>query len=184
MGLYDRTASGKLWSTRNNNSSTSEIDLRREFHDILYGTTSMPQRGHWVVYRHFNLSSLKEGYDEVYKVGPVDENGKRESIFNYTDELIITRQDPVFNSRTDGTMPIGIIDPGSYTFYFEHTFKPKERDQIFDIDWDDHRIKPTNSILDNNYVKKYNILEVFPYRCDNGRIEYWVVNAETDYVTP
>jgi len=34
------------------------IDLRAEMHGILFGSNFMVQKGHWIVYRRFDLSSL------------------------------------------------------------------------------------------------------------------------------
>lgn len=185
MSLFNRTSSGKLWVGRGSNASLQEIDLRQEFHDLLFGTSSMPQRGHWICYRRFDFTQKVDGYDEVYKVGPEPqtEYDTRIPMYKYTDQLVMTRQDPIINPElAESHLSPGLMKNGQYIFYFEYNFKPTENDQIFDLDWDDMRIRPTNSILNGKYLKKYNIKEVFPYRGDGGRIEYWICYANWDII--
>jgi len=189
MDLFNRTSRNGVWTSRNTSASLQEIDLRKEFHDLLFGNSYMPQRGHWVVYRRFNLNSVQDGYDEVYKVGPsindLEKTEPRKPFYNYTDELVMTRQDPLLNPiLAESQMPAGILKSGQYIFYFEYDFKPTENDQIFDIDWDDMRIKPPDSILNGKYLKKYNIKEVFPYRADGGLTQYWICYVNWDLVNP
>jgi hypothetical protein len=153
-------------------------------HDLLFGTVSMPQRGHWMVYRRFDLTKKLDGYDDVYRVGPDVEPGQvRQPSYAYSDELVITRMDPLFNpALAESNMPAGILAGGQYINYVEWNFKPHAHDQLFDIDWDDHRIKPPNSILNGIYERKYNIKEVFPYRCDGGQIAYWIIYTNWDLI--
>lgn len=184
MALFNRTSSGRLWAGRSSSSSLNEINLREEFHDLLFGSSSEPQRGHWVVYRRFNLASKVANYDDVYSVGPDVAHGEtRRPLYNYTDTLVMTRHDPVFSPElAEASMPAGILKGGQSIFYFEYTVRPSENDQIFDIDWSDHRVTPPSTILNGNYLKKYNIKEVFDYRGDGGNIEYWICYVNTDLV--
>lgn len=178
--MFNRKSNNKLFAGRasaGSSASMNEIDLRKEFRDTLYGTGNKPQRGYWVAYRRFDKTKKSDFYDEVYNSGI---NGPT---FQYTDELVITRQDPVFSPEmAEASMPAGLLKGGQSIFYFEYSFMPSPDDQIFEIGWNDHQLKPSNTILNGRYLKKYNIKEVFPYRLDGGRVEYYMVYANTDLV--
>lgn len=184
MALFNRSSSGKLWVGRGADANLQEINLREEFHNLLFGTSSMPQRGHWIVYRRFDTSQYIDGYDEVYHVGPqASGSTPRDPIHPYTDTFVMTRQDPIVSPEmAESYMPAGVLKTGQYIFYFEYDVRPSENDQIYDIDWDDMRIKPPSNLLNNRYLKKYNIKEVFPYRGDGGRIEYWICHVNWDLI--
>ena len=184
MALFNRSSSGKLWVGRGVDASLQEINLREEFHNLLFGTSSMPQRGHWIVYRRFDTSQYIDGYDDVYHVGPqISGSIPRTPIHPYTDSFVMTRQDPIVSPEmAESYMPAGVLKTGQYIFYFEYDIKPSENDQIYDIDWDDMRQKPPSNLLNNRYLKKYNIKEVFPYRGDGGRIEYWICYVNWDLI--
>lgn len=175
---------GKLWPARQMTPNLTEIDLREEMHNLLFGTYGKPQRGHWMVYRRYDVTKKVEGYDEVYRVGAEVEPGQnRQPNFPYVDELFMTRMDPLFNPQLDeASTPAGTLPGGQYISYCEHSFKPYLYDQLFDIDWSDHRIKPPQSILNGKYSRKYNIKDCFPYRSDGGRIEYWIMYSNYDLV--
>lgn len=185
MDFYtNRNKSSKLWAGRVIKPSLTEIDLRNEMHELLFGSFSKPQRGHWMVYRRFDLTKKVDGYDDVYKVGANVEPGHvRGPNYPYVDELVMTRMDPLFSPElNESSMPAGILAGGQYISYVEYDFKPRYYDQLFDIDWDDHRVKPPQSILNGKYERKYNIKEVFPYRGDGGRIEYYIIYSNWDLV--
>lgn len=186
--LYNRGGSsgGRMWPGRALQPNLTEINLRDEMHSLLFGTYSKPQRGHWMVYRRYDVTKKIEGSDDVYRVGPEVEPGQqRPPQWPYKDELVITRMDPLFNPGLDESqIPPGVLPGGQYINYFEYSFTPYYYDQLFDIKWEDHRIKPPDSILNGKYERRYNIKEVFPYRADGGRIEYWIAYSNWDLVNP
>jgi hypothetical protein len=168
MDLYtNRNSSSRFWPGRVIQKQMGEIDLRQEMHNLLFGAYNKPQRGHWMVYRRFDVTKKLPGYDDVYRVGAEVEPGQnRGPNFPYVDELFMTRMDPLFNPGLDeSNIPAGVLPGGQYINYCEYNFKPYNYDQIFDIDWDDHTKKPPDSILNGKYERKYNIKEVFPLSC-------------------
>ncbi|HLD91526.1 MAG TPA: hypothetical protein VI911_11060 [Patescibacteria group bacterium] len=178
--MFNRRTGSKLFSGRSSGSSGAsqgEIDLRVEFAETMFGRNGKPQRGHWVVYRRFDLTTKSANFDEVYNTGV---NGPA---YAFADELVITRQDPVFSPEmAESAMPAGLLKGGQSIFYFEYDFRPTQNDQIYELDWDNHMIKPPTSILNGVYTKRYNIKEVFPYRLDGGRVEYYMAFCNTDLI--
>lgn len=176
-GLFNHRSNNRLWGS-STKDTRGEIDLRSEVSEILYGSSSKPQRGHYIVYRRIDLNQTVSGvYDEVYKSGV---GGLGHS---YKDYVIMTRRDPIFAPEdNEAQTPMGLLEGARNGYYFEYTVKPRIQDQIFEIDWDDHTIKPSLSQIPKPYVEKYNIKEVYPYRSDGGRIEFWVAFVNKDFV--
>lgn len=175
--LFDKRGSTRLWG--NSTSDTyGEIDMRAEMKEILHGSSSKPQRGHWVVYREFHLDITASGfYDEVYREG-VDGPAHE-----YTDHIVITRRDPVYApEKGEAETAMGQLIGAKNIYYFEHDFVPRPYDQIFEFTWADHRVTPTFNDIAEPYNDKFNIKEVYPFRCDSGRIEYWVAMVNKDRV--
>ena len=167
----------RLWGNSQNGSSVTEINLRTEFHNLLYGAGGKPQKGHWIVYRRFDLTQTTEDYDEVYRTG---DGGPGHP---FTDTVVMTRCDPLITPNDESETPIGVLEGGVFTYYFEYNFRPNIDDQIFEISWINHRIRPVLSLIQTPYQDKYNIKSVFSYRCDSGRIEYWQVCVNKDRVS-
>jgi hypothetical protein len=78
-------------------------------------------------------------------------------------------------------LKVGADLTDKYLYYFEYTVKPKRGDQIFEIDWDDHSITPTN-ISTLTLVDKYTIVRIHDYRLENGNIQYYVISTVYDEV--
>lgn len=156
-----------------------EINLRTEFQNLLYGTPNTPQKGHWVVYRRFDLTQTASGYyDEVYR------EGVGGPAHPYTDTVVLTRTDPLFDPNKDEAQtPMGVLEGGIFVYYFEYDLRPSIDDQIFEIDWDDHTQKPNLSQIPTPYQDKWNIHSVFPHRADSGRIEYWTTYCNRDRIS-
>ena len=173
---FSNRTSTKLWGpviaqTR------GEIDMRAEMHEILFGSNSKPQRGHWVVYRRFDMTTKATTFDEVYREGV----GGPSNV--YTDTIVMTRRDPILApEENEAHTPIGLLEGGKNIYYFEYDFLPRISDQIFEVNWADHTRKPLLSQLAEPHLEKYNIKEVFPYRCDAGRIEHWIVATNKDKI--
>ena len=68
-----------------------------------------------------------------------------------------------------------------YLYYFEYTVKPKRGDQIFEIDWDDHSIAPTD-ISSLTLVDKYSIMRIHDYRLEDGNVQYYITSTEFDEI--
>jgi len=159
-----------------NNGNTSEIDLRREMHIILYGDATHEKLGHWVVYRRYDRDTPSEQYS----------NRTHEGIggpaYIYTDILVRTRRVPL-NKRGMAAqeLKVGVDIDTKYVYYFEYTFPPKLGDHIFEIEWADHNITPViNSSLvftDKNLIKR-----VHDYRLEGGNVQYYIASCEFDEV--
>ena len=182
--LFNRTSSSRLWDNKVIQPNLLEVDLRQEFDDLLLGSVDMPQRGYWVAYRRFDYSAPASGYDDVYRVGnEVAPGYTRPPIYPYKDELLMTRSDPMFQPMlADNFMQAGLLKSGQYIFYARYDFIPQANDQLFDINWDDMTKRPPDTILNGKYLKKYTIREVYPFRGDQGRIEYWIMYVVYDLI--
>ena len=114
-GLYGQRSTNRLFSSTSS-ESRGEIDLRAELSEILRGSMSKPQRGHWIIYRRFDLSSPSEYYDEVLRTGLSG------PAYEYTDTLLLVRRDPMASpSAAEAHTPAGFLPGGKYIYYFEHT---------------------------------------------------------------
>jgi hypothetical protein len=93
--------------------------------------------------------------------------------FEYTDQFLRTRRVPIAKKadQVAGLKPGFEIEDG-LVYYFEYTVNPKIGDEIFEVDLTDHRI--TNPRLTSvNYIERYKILRVHPYRLESADIMYW-----------
>jgi len=129
------------------------------------------------VYRRFDIQNKSEEYDEVYN------EGVGAPAHPFTDMVVLTRRDPLFAPEdNEPSTPMGIMEAGRLIYFFEYNFIPNIDDQIFEIVWADHRIKPKLSQIMKPYKEKYNIKEVNDHRADSGRIEYWTAHTNKDRV--
>lgn len=155
------------------------IDLRQELYWILYGKNNPPKRlakGHWVVYRRFDRCTTSEYYSNR------THEGVGGPAYVYADELLKTRRVPVDRKGTPvDPLKAGVDLVDKYIYYFEYTVKPKRGDQIFEIDWDDHSVAPTD-ISSLTLVDKYSIMRIHDYRLENGNIQYYIASTELDEV--
>jgi len=154
-------------------SGGASINMREELRKILEGdgATDLPQ-GHWVVYRRFDLSQRSEYWvDDEYKEsvgGPS---------WEYTDELHLARYDQVISGGLTRffemeTAP-GVIHVDYRIYFLQYDVKPKRTDFIYEINWDDHSVKPEIGQLVLPDEDKYNINDIYPLRGDNGRVEFY-----------
>ena len=163
------------------NLSPGEIDLRKEFHTILFGNGVDPQRGHWIIYRHMDLTQPSAEYN------PVTGEGKGGTMWKYNDEIRMCR-DQVVRSRTtmgaaEQDTPAGLLPVPYRVFYFEYDLKPQQEDVIFEINWDNHAIKPTLDQVKPPHVERFDIKLIHPNRDLYGRIEYYAIIALGDQVS-
>ena len=154
------------------------IDLRKEMHNILYGTGGRTQKGHWVILRRYDTTKTTEFYNEVTKESV---GGPKHP---YSDELILTRC-ITYSQMQPGEYEAtpGIIRAPSRVYYFEYTVNPTEDDVIFEFSWDNHNIMPRLSQLSEPYLQRWNIKLVDPHRCDRGRIEFYKAHVVKDDIT-
>lgn len=156
------------------------INLRQEMNWILYGKNTPPVRkpkGHWVVYRRFDRSKKSKYYKSS------THEGVGGPAYKYTDELLKTRRVPL----DEKGQPLDALEAGlaigdRYAYYLEYTVVPKRGDQIFEINWSDHGIRPSN--IDNiTFNEKYVIKRTHPYRLEDGNIQYYIVSTKFDEIT-
>lgn len=154
------------------------IDFRQELHEILYGSNFpfKSPKGHWVVYRSYDLCSPSVFYSNRTN------EGVGGPAYNFTDNLVRTRRVPLDKSG----LPINDTKIGAelgdrYHYYFEYTLTPKIGDHIFELILNDHSIIP--NLNTTNYGSKYIIKKIHDYRLNNGNIQYYIANCEFDEVS-
>lgn len=160
----------------------TEIDLRKELSIILRGSPGgEPQRGHWVIYRRYDLSRKSQYYNETTG------EGKGGPAWEYTDELWLTRRvqlrsgSSIFSAEQDA--PPGLLPVPYITYYFEHTLNPKIQDEIYEFEWADHTVTPTLDKIKTPYTERQNIKLISPYRDIGGRLEYYAILVMGDVVS-
>jgi hypothetical protein len=168
------------WQSDNNYSKqlfdiqiADGIDLRAEFHTIVYGSLTKKPLGHWVILRHFDReekSSYWNPYSKEGVGGPPN---------TYTDTLLRTRRVPQPRSNTESVEKIGDIFNDQFIYYFEYTTIVKAGDQVYELDTADHTNTPTTY----SFTEKYDIKRVHPYRMENGNTQYYAVICEYNTVT-
>jgi hypothetical protein len=153
------------------------IDLRIEMNRLLYGTVGKLPKGHWVVLRKFDTSSVSSTYNKYTHEGV---NGPA---YNYTDVIIRTRRVPV-SKRSDelNANKAGVAITDAFTYYFEYTVNPKIGYEIFELDPTFNHSVTVPTISTSTLCDKLTIKRVHPYRLENGNIQYWAVIAEVDQV--
>lgn len=151
------------------------IDLRIEMHNLLYGNVTVSPKGHWVVLRRFNYNIKSQFYNEATK------EGVGGPAYSYTDELLRARRNTLSKSFGPDELKIGGTLVDKFIYYFEYTVKPIVSYEIFELDWDNHLLKPTLGSV--NYIERYKIEKVLPYRLENGNIQYYSVMAQQDEIT-
>jgi len=144
-------------------SEADGIDLRIEMNRILYGSVLKKPLGHWVIARVFAGDVKSPYFNEYSKEGVMGPSHP------FKDYLVRARRAPSRLTRS-GLDPIksAEISQHKFSYYFEWTVPLRDGDQIFEIENADHRTKPTNIIL----KEKYDIDRAYPYRLENGNVQY------------
>lgn len=155
---------------------TDGIDLRRELHGILYGFPGKNPLGHWVVLRHFDRTKPSKYYNRYSNEGLAGPK------WEYTDTLVKTRRMPAPRSDTEDAQKIGDVFSDKLIYYFEYNVTVSKGDQIYELDWADHRVKPPTT-RSANYVEKFDIKRLHAYRMDHGNIAYFAALAEFNNIT-
>ena len=151
--------------------STVGTDLRAEFKAILEGDSFNLQQGHWVVFRRLDITEKSIYWDEGYRESP---GGPP---YEYTEESVLCR----YRSITSGGLTrffemdtqTGVIHVDFRIYYLEYSVAPEIQDEIYELDWNDHTVRPNP--MDSTLVRteKFNINDIYPLRGDYGRIEFY-----------
>lgn len=174
-------------------SETNEIDLRQEFIDLMDGTASEPQRGHWVLLRRMETSQRCSCWNRV-AVGDdrymndnrkYDEPDKDCKIcdgtgYLYRDELHMVRRrvvtPPPGLGGIEDLVDVGIMHIPYVVYYFRYYVNPTEKDKIIEIELD----RCSKPVRPFNRLTYYNITFAEPFRDINGRIEYWRCSSKKE----
>lgn len=152
-----------------NEFNTVEIDLRKEFIDILYGKNGEAPRGHWIIYRQSDLSRRSQYWNEE----------KQEAIggppFEYKDYLIRGRYNTYTSGNNEQTRDYqGIVDRPLLKYYLDYRIHPKKEDYIIEIK-NDYSFNPPSEFIVTNM---YDILLVDKPKDLFGRVEYYMCICE------
>jgi hypothetical protein len=142
----------------------SEIDLRVEFKNILYGNGTMPPKGRWIIYRQSQLANRSEWWNEETK----------ESIggppFEYYDYLIRARKSSLTSGADEEVQEvIAKIDKPIVVFYLDYRMNPKKEDYILTIKEKEGPTAPSTFTVDG----LYDILLVQDCEDQFARTEYF-----------
>lgn len=152
------------------------IDLRIEMHAILYGGLGKVPKGHWVTMRRYDRTQPSAFYKKQYHEGV---NGPA---FGFSDYLLRTRRVPVSKASEElQQLKAGIDIENMYIYYFEYTVNPKIGDDILELSWNDHSIKPNLETV--KPLERFRIERVHPYRLENGNIQYWLAVCKFNEVS-
>lgn len=144
-------------------SEADGIDLRIEMNRILYGTVFKKPLGHWVIARVFDGSTKSKYFNEYSKEGIMGPS------HDFKDYLVKARRVPSRLSRSKlEDEKSGELTQHRLSYYFEWTVPLRDGDQIFEIQNYDSITKPTEIIL----TEKYDIDRVYPFRLENGKVQY------------
>jgi len=149
------------------------IDIRQEISNLLRGSSDLVPIGQWIIYRRFDLTQKSPHFNEYTQEGV---GGYK---YDYTDELILTYK---WNSWVSAPFNEVLVKPGEMsiplvTFFFEYDVSPKEQDEIFEFDWDDHTVTPVLENIPKPYAARYDIKNLQTFRLDRGRIEFYAARS-------
>lgn len=195
-----------LWGSNNNGPDifASPVDIREEFHKVLYGGIDVPAQGQKVILREFNDVPCPGCFSEV-------QGGSRRLNCAYCHgegyqfrERIVTMAifagvAPVYKPGILGTgqYPIaayGDTDPDRYTGYCEFSLYPnyerytwvqaKTTDKLYQVKVDVNGM-PIIDPSTGQYIRaaKWKILTITPIRDDNGRVGYFELSLIKENVS-
>lgn len=150
------------------------IDLRKHFDEFLR------DYGHYVLLQRTSRKIRCRCWDERHKEASPDCRiclgkgwiSRIERHRTRYDTAIQVVSRPNLNQLT----PVGRNWVDARAFYFAHDVHPKVGDMIFEVGW-----HPYNPHKPTHLIRAYVINDVYPFRGDRGRIEYYMtsVKAET-----
>jgi hypothetical protein len=151
------------------------MDIRSKFHDVV------AKYGHPVLLVRVTSRKKCSCWDMQY--GPDKQcpicmgNG-----YTFTAEKFLVRDMsttiPETLARAIRDTDLGSVSVPSRMYYFEHMAEPDIEDLIIDCSWDD-RGRP----VFDKYSSVYQVNSIYPYRGDNGRIEYFRAACKYDPIS-
>jgi hypothetical protein len=183
--LFPRTdaksESASLFGTRG-----SGLDLRREYHRFVYGSSREEGHGYWIVLRHFDRSKYAEAFNRATGKGKyyqVTGEGVKGPMYPFDDIPIrvVHRDLTVSASRfqIEQSTPLGKALISYRSFYVAHDVAITESDILYEIDY----VGETKPDVSPPYLRTWNIQEITPYRDRGGRTEYYQVLAGLDPIS-
>lgn len=152
------------------------IDLRIEMHSLLYGGLGRVSKGHWIILRKYDRVQPSEYYDKRHH------EGVGGPPYEYTDYLLKTRRVPMSKS-TEKLFPLkaGMDLEDIYIYYFEYTVNPRVGDDIFELSWSNHAVRPSIGTVKPN--DRFRVERTHPYRLEQGNIQYWLALGKRDEIS-
>lgn len=190
--FWGTSSGGGLWP------SPVNIDLRDEMHAILFGGVDIPPQGHNMVLRELTdqFCSCWNGV-ETGSIQPkcayCQGEGylwRERQIVAYLTYGVAPVYKPAFQASgdypqtswgfDDNERAIGFCEYTTFPNYERYTIKTEKKfDKLYDL-----KVGPSGSLIFPNIrTAKWKVLDVLPYRGDNGRIEYFMLSLAKETVS-
>lgn len=170
-------------------SNKGEIDLRKELHELLFGSPTEVAKGQYVVFRRMRRKSgvvYPSGEDDLVwspARDPYTFQGSKDYInpwsegekYLFDDQMI--KKYSSYPTKFEGTQTIVPIDPGNIPagivyHYVESWVMPSIWDKLIEVVVNEEGI-PISPI---KMLKSYSIKSAEMFRSDKGRIEYFRIS--------
>lgn len=178
---YPLLTNRSMWTSLN---AGSEIDLRVEFHDILYGNGVEIPKGIPVILRRMRY----DANEELVRCPCVSDitNEPDEDVpchhcwgegFIWDEEWLVTYKVVIGGARGSSlakqleTHPAGTLKTSICFFYFKYDTNLTNYDKIIEVKLDEEGC----IVAPYKRIHKYGISTAESLRSDSGRIEYWRV---------
>ena len=162
-------------------SDASEIDLRAEMSDILYGTDGSVPKGQYFILRRMRTDSGGdlvpcECVDAVTREPDIDYPCPfcRGEGYLWDEEVVTGYKVNVSSISSSRAFDLvketfGVLSLPAIVFYFDYLTEPSIRDKIITIELglDGTPVEPPNRLV------SYEINLLRDMRSDRGRVEYW-----------
>lgn len=167
-----------------------EIDLRKEFEQLLFGSSTEIPKGQLVIFRRMRRKSgivypvkdddlqLAPGVDSLTHDGPktYKDNWAFGERFLFDDQLIKVYRG--YAVILEGQQQVSQLSPGQFAigpafFYIQAWVMPSLFDKILELITD----KDGNAVSPLAIFKRHTIKTAERFRSDNGRLEYWRVGT-------
>jgi hypothetical protein len=145
------------------------IDLRKEVHELFYGTSSVPGFAFDIILRKVDKTQRCPCWD--YLKQEADKTCAECSGSGWlTYDLIRKSIKKKFIGKEE-TEEYGQVEFDSNLFFFEHNVEVSEEDSIIEVRTDDcGKIVSPVKIL-----KRHSVKDVEPLRANNGRVEFYKI---------